>query len=83
MSKELSEYLKKSRERAGVSQNEIVGRMGLAAIQYVCDVESGKLVPSIELIKIYIELCDLDAQFVAFKILEAPERHDIIYEWLK
>lgn len=74
MFKVIGEYLKKLRERSGVTQQAVADRAGLTTAQYVSNVERGISPPSVDFLRIAVDLYDVDPEQLAFFISRA--QHD-------
>lgn len=70
----IGEYLKKQRERAGVTQQAVADKAGLTTAQYVSNIERGISPPSVDLLRILIPMYGMDKEQLAFFMSKA--HHD-------
>lgn len=69
----LGDYLKNYRISAGLTQSEIASKLKLSSAQYVSNIERGQAEPSIETLKIWVELCNIDPDEVISAYEELAE----------
>ena len=74
MFKVIGKYLKKQRDKADVTQQLVADRAGLTSAQYVSNIERGISPPSVEFLRIAIELYGLDPEQLTYFISRA--HHD-------
>lgn len=71
MFKVIGEYLKRARERAGVTQQTVAHAAGLTTPQYVSNIERGVSPPSVEFLRIILCLYEITGKEVATVIRNA------------
>ena len=78
----LKEYLKKSRENAGLSQKEVANFLGYSSGQFVSNWERGLADPPVNIVKRLAKLYNVkSSEFLDIVILSAKQR--ILEEYRK
>ena len=68
--KEIADRIRKARKDAGLTQQQLATKIGSKSRSFICDIESDRFDPSIEMVKKIARALDVDPGYLIFGDLD-------------